>query len=58
MIADLGKYAVEVMSAYVVSIALLVAIVALFMRRAKKMRVNLAQVETRVKARKERSNGE
>jgi len=58
MIPDLGKYAIEVLSAYVVSIALLVAIVALFMRRAKKMRVQLAQVETRVKAIKEPMDGE
>lgn len=47
MIPDLGKYATEVLAAYGVSIALLVIIIALSMRRAAKVRKQLAEVEAR-----------
>lgn len=52
MIPDLGNYAVEVMSAYVLSILLLVAIVAVSLRRGRKVRGQLVKVE----ARKESAN--
>lgn len=51
MIPDLGKYATEVLAAYGVSIALLVIIVALSMRRAAKVRAQLRHVEDRQKGR-------
>ncbi|WP_375280989.1 heme exporter protein CcmD [Pseudooctadecabacter sp.] len=47
MMPDLGKYATEVLLAYGVSIGLLVVIVALSMRRARKVRAQLEQVEAR-----------
>lgn len=42
---DLGDYAIEVMSAYVVSIVLLLAIVWLSWRRYAKVRAALEKVE-------------
>ena len=42
---DLGEYAVEVMSAYAVSIVLLVAIIWLSWRRYVKVRAALEEVE-------------
>ncbi|MEL6685121.1 MAG: heme exporter protein CcmD [Pseudomonadota bacterium] len=42
---DLGQYAVEVLSAYAVSILLLAAIVWLSWRRYAKVRAALAEVE-------------
>lgn len=47
MIPDLGKYATEVLAAYGVSITLLVAIIALSMRRAARVKEQLAEVEAR-----------
>ncbi len=47
MMPDLGKYATEVLAAYGVSIALLVLIVAMTLRRARKVRAQLAEVEAR-----------
>lgn len=44
---DLGKYAVEVLAAYGVSITLLIAIVALSMCRYAKVRAQLDEVEAR-----------
>jgi len=52
MMPDLGKYAVEVLLAYGVSITLLVAIVALSIRRAARIRAQLDAVEARRKAAK------
>lgn len=47
MIPDLGEYTVEVLAAYAVSIAMLVVIVALSMRRSAKVRAQLQEVEAR-----------
>ena len=47
MIPDLGKYATEVLAAYGVSIALLVLIIVLSVRRYRKVRAELAEVEAR-----------
>ena len=44
---DLGKYAVEVLSAYGVSIALLIVIVLLSVARAARVRRQLAEAEER-----------
>jgi len=44
-VPDLGDYAFEVLSAYAVSIVLLVAIVALSWRRYVKVRAALEEVE-------------
>ena len=49
MIPDLGKYAVEVLSAYAVSLALLIALVLLTLRRGKMARRTLAQAEEEAK---------
>ncbi len=46
---DLGKYAGEVLASYAVSIALLAALVAMSVIRARRARRQLAQVEERVK---------
>ena len=55
MIPDLGKYTTEVLSAYGVSIALLVVIIVLSMRRAARVRARLADVEARQNRTKDRS---
>ena len=47
MIPDLGKYATEVLAAYGVSIVLLVVIVALSVRRSRRVAAQLKQVEAR-----------
>lgn len=47
---DLGKYAVEVTSAYAASIVLLVVLVGLTLRRGRKVRRELDIVEARVKS--------
>jgi heme exporter protein D len=47
---DLGKYAVEVLSAYAVSLLLLGAIIALTLRRGRRARATLQAVEREVKA--------
>ena len=47
MMPDLGRYAVEVLSAYAVSILLLAGIVALSVLRARKVRRELDEAEAR-----------
>lgn len=47
MIPDLGAYAVEVLAAYSVSIALLIGLVAMSLLRARKLRRKLVEVEQR-----------
>lgn len=47
MMPDLGKYADTVLSAYVVSIVLLVVLVAMSLRSSRKARAELEKVETR-----------
>ena len=47
MIPDLGKYAVTVLSAYGVSLALLLALIWVSLRRARKVRHALEAVEQR-----------
>jgi heme exporter protein D len=47
MMPDLGRYAVEVMSAYVVSIGLLAGIVAVSVARARRVRRELDEAEAR-----------
>ncbi|WP_299376279.1 heme exporter protein CcmD [uncultured Tateyamaria sp.] len=47
MMPDLGKYADAVLSAYAVSIVLLVAIVALSLWRGRKVRAEMDAVERR-----------
>lgn len=42
---DLGKYAIEVLSAYAVSVALLVGIVGLTLRRGRRVRAELEQMD-------------
>jgi len=49
MIPDLGKYAAEVLSAYAVSLGLLIALVLASVRAARKARAALDEVEARVK---------
>ena len=46
---DLGKYAVEVLSAYGVSILLLAGIVTVSVVRARRVRRELAEAEARVR---------
>ncbi|MEV8466299.1 heme exporter protein CcmD [Fluviibacterium sp. DFM31] len=47
MMPDLGKYAAEVVSAYAVSLGLLIGLVALSLRRSARLRDALRQVEDR-----------
>ncbi|WP_218958598.1 heme exporter protein CcmD [Thalassovita aquimarina] len=47
---DLGKYAEAVLSSYVLSILLVVALVAVSIRRARKMKNALEEVEKRGKS--------
>lgn len=47
MMPDLGKYAQAVLSSYAVSIALILALVALSLWRARKVRAQLDEVEAR-----------
>ncbi|MEL6565790.1 MAG: heme exporter protein CcmD [Pseudomonadota bacterium] len=47
MMPDLGKYADAVLSAYAVSIVLLVAIVALSLWRGRRVRAEMEDVERR-----------
>ncbi|WP_299929053.1 heme exporter protein CcmD [uncultured Pelagimonas sp.] len=49
MMPDLGKYADAVLSSYAVSILLLVVLVAMSIRRSRKMKAYLADIEERVK---------
>ena len=46
---DLGKYAVEVMSAYGVSLALLAGLVSVTLRRGRAARARLAEAEEEAK---------
>lgn len=47
MMPDLGKYAVEVAASYVVSLGLIGLLVVMSMRRARRVRRELEQVEGR-----------
>ena len=47
MMPDLGKYADVVLGSYAVSLTLIVLLVALSIRRARKVRAELEQVEGR-----------
>ena len=47
VVAFLGKYAVEVLSAYFASIILLVVIVVMSVRRSRRVRAQLTAVEAR-----------
>jgi heme exporter protein D len=46
---DLGKYAVEVVSAYGASLLLLAVLLGFTLRRGRKARAELAQIETEAK---------
>jgi heme exporter protein D len=46
---DLGKYAVEVLSSYAVSLALIVALVVVSVLRARSAKRALDEVEARIK---------
>lgn len=48
MMPDLGKYADAVLSAYVVSIVLLVLLVALSLWRGRRVRAEMARTEARM----------
>lgn len=50
MMPELGKYAETVLSAYAVSILLVVALVAVSLMRAKKVKKQLQKVEMKVKS--------
>lgn len=50
MMPDLGKYADTVLSAYAVSILLLVGLIVASIVRAKKVKKQLEDVETKVKS--------
>lgn len=50
---DLGKYADTVLSAYAVSIALLVVLVALSLWQSRRGKAHLAEIEARHKAQDE-----
>ena len=50
MTPDLGKYAVEVLSAYAASVVLLVALIAVTLRRGRVARAALKEVESEVKS--------
>ncbi|CUH62411.1 heme exporter protein CcmD [Thalassovita gelatinovora] len=47
---DLGKYAQAVLASYAVSIALIVAMIVVSILRARKMKVQLKEVEGRIKS--------
>lgn len=53
MMPDLGAYAFEVLTAYAVSIVMIVGLVWMTLRRAARLRAQLAEIE----ARKARQNG-
>lgn len=50
MMPELGKYASAVLSSYGISLALLVLLVAVSVRRSRKVKAELARVETKGKA--------
>lgn len=45
MIPDLGKYAVEVLAVYAISIVMLVGVIAASVHRSRKVKTRLAAVE-------------
>lgn len=49
MMPDLGKYAEAVLSSYAVSLVLLVALVWLSVRRSKRIKAQLQDIEMKVK---------
>lgn len=49
MMPDLGKYAGAVLSSYAVSLALIVALVAVSIWRARRVRAELKRIEERIK---------
>ncbi|MFY9237453.1 MAG: heme exporter protein CcmD [Roseovarius sp.] len=49
MIPELGKYAVEVLSSYAVSLAMIIALVWISMARARRVRAELSALEKRVR---------
>ena len=49
MMPELGKYADAVLSSYGISLALLVVLVAVSVRRARRVRAELEEVEQRVR---------
>ncbi|MGR3802281.1 heme exporter protein CcmD [Marinibacterium profundimaris] len=49
MMPDLGKYADTVLSAYAVSIVVLIALVVLSVWRGRRVRAELKQVEERIR---------
>ena len=49
MIPDLGKYAVDVLSAYVIALVLLFALVSLSLRQSAKARNDLERAEKKSK---------
>jgi len=50
MMPDLGKYAEAVLSSYAISLVLLAAVVLLSLRRAKRVKKELEEVEKTVKS--------
>lgn len=50
MMPDLGKYADTVLSAYAVSIVLLLVLVILSLRRARKLKNQMEAIEKKVKS--------
>ncbi|AWI83269.1 heme exporter protein CcmD [Alloyangia pacifica] len=49
MMPDLGKYAFAVLASYGVSLALISALVAVSLRRSRRVRAELEKIEQRVK---------
>ncbi|WP_252731403.1 heme exporter protein CcmD [Lentibacter algarum] len=52
LIGFLGKYAIEVLSAYAVSLTLILVLVLMSFSRSRRMKAALREVEDRVKERK------
>ncbi|WP_420882271.1 heme exporter protein CcmD [Sulfitobacter geojensis] len=57
MMPDLGKYAVEVVSAYGASLILLAVLLGMTLRRGRKARAELAQVEADANREAVKKNG-
>ena len=49
MIPELGKYAVEVVSSYAITVALMLGLVWLSLRRSRRVKDALAEVEDRMR---------
>lgn len=47
MMPDLGTYATEVLTAYALTVGLLVGLIVVSLRRSRKVRAQLAEVESR-----------